>query len=60
MAIVILHICVIKYPVTKDGFVCLHCDGSVFRNSVIAVTEQRYSKNMSFGPFPINIKKTGL
>jgi hypothetical protein len=45
VAIVILHIVnVIKYTVTKDGFVCLHCDGNMFQNSVIAVTEHMYSK----------------
>jgi len=61
LAIVILHIInVIKYTVMKDGFVCLQGDGNMFQNSVIAVTEYRYSKKMSFGHFASNIEQTGL
>jgi hypothetical protein len=61
VAIVILHIInVIKCTVRKDGFVCLHCDGHAFQNSVTAVTEHRYSNKLSFGPISSNIKQTGL
>jgi hypothetical protein len=61
VAIVILHIIkVIKDNVKKDVFFGLHCNGNMFQNSIIAVTEHRCSKKNVIWAFASNNKQTGL